>query len=109
MPCSTGEEPYSIAFYRWSTGRLVDEYEIEIVASDIDSEVLARAREGLYGPRSMQRCPSPRSQIHQREARRPHAGSTALRESIDFACANCRRSRDGRQHRDFNVMFCRNL
>ena len=46
VPCSTGEEPYSIAIWLLENWPLVDRYEIEIVGSDIDTGVLeARAAE----------------------------------------------------------------
>jgi len=45
--CSTGEEPYSLAMVAHrELGR--DGYAIEVVASDIDTEVLARAEVGVY-------------------------------------------------------------
>src|SRR5690606_34241526 len=45
-PCSTGEEPYSIALWLLENWPLVDDYEIEIVGSDIDTKVLEAARAG---------------------------------------------------------------
>jgi chemotaxis protein methyltransferase CheR len=36
-PCSTGEEPYSIAMWLLENWPLVDKYEIEIIGSDIDT------------------------------------------------------------------------
>ncbi len=48
-PCSTGEEPYSVAIWLLENWPLVDEYEIEIVGSDIDTQVLQFARDGIYG------------------------------------------------------------
>jgi len=45
--CSTGEEPYSIAMVAHRE-LARDGYEIEIVASDIDTAVLARAHDGHY-------------------------------------------------------------
>jgi len=45
MPCSTGEEPYSIAIWLLENWPEVDSHSIEIVASDIDTRVLESARE----------------------------------------------------------------
>ena len=45
--CSTGEEPYSIAMIAHRE-LAHDGYAIEVVASDIDTEVLGRAHEGRY-------------------------------------------------------------
>ncbi len=52
MPCSTGEEAYSIAIWLLENWPLVDAYNIEIVGSDIDTHALDRAREGYYGARA---------------------------------------------------------
>ncbi len=37
VPCSTGEEPYSLAIWLLENWPLVDAYNIEIVGSDIDT------------------------------------------------------------------------
>src|SRR6187399_3546688 len=47
IPCSTGEEPYSIAIWLMENWPMVDKYDIEIVGSDIDTAVLDRARAGV--------------------------------------------------------------
>ncbi len=47
--CSTGQEPYSLAIvlHEFFTGR--PGWDIQILATDINSDVLAQAREGCYG------------------------------------------------------------
>src|SRR4029077_10630242 len=55
VPCSTGEEPYSIAIWLLENWPLVDKYEIEIVGSDIDTRVLEKARSGVFGKRALMR------------------------------------------------------
>lgn len=49
VPCSTGEEPYSIAMWLLENWPQVDTHDIELVGSDIDTRVLEAAREGLFG------------------------------------------------------------
>ena len=44
IPCSTGEEPYSIAMWLMENWKQVDQYDIEIVGSDIDTRALDTAR-----------------------------------------------------------------
>jgi chemotaxis protein methyltransferase CheR len=46
--CSTGEEPYSIAFVALETLGARGGQQLRILASDISTKVLAFAREGLY-------------------------------------------------------------
>jgi chemotaxis protein methyltransferase CheR len=47
IPCSTGEEPYSIALWLMENWPQVDSYNIEIVGSDIDTRALKAAAEGI--------------------------------------------------------------
>ncbi len=47
IPCSTGEEPYSMAILL-NDARLFDKINIEIIATDINSHVVALAKEGVY-------------------------------------------------------------
>ena len=54
-PCSTGEEPYSIAIWLMENWSQVDSYNIEIVGSDIDTRALKAAAEGVYGDRALMR------------------------------------------------------
>src|ERR1019366_7766149 len=55
VPCSSGEEPYSLAIYILENWADADRHDIEILASDIDSAILAAAAAGVYGERSLQR------------------------------------------------------
>ena len=57
IPCSTGEEPYSIAMWLMENWPDVDSHNIEIVGSDIDTRALKAAEEGIYGARALMRLP----------------------------------------------------
>ena len=47
IPSSTGEEPYSIAIYQLERWPLIDQYEVEILSSDIATTVLESAQRGV--------------------------------------------------------------
>jgi chemotaxis protein methyltransferase CheR len=110
VPCSTGEEPYSIALWLMENWPRVDDYNIEIVGSDIDTRALRAAAEGIYGARALMRLS--RDTINRYFiplADGNHQIDEGLRNSIEFTRANLIDSRDMTQYRDFDLIFCRNV
>ena len=47
--CSTGQEPYTIAMLLRESFPELASWRVEIVATDLSTDVLAKAREGVYG------------------------------------------------------------
>jgi chemotaxis protein methyltransferase CheR len=110
VPCSTGEEPYSLAIWILEHWRRADAFDIEIHASDIDSRALARAREGYFDARSVQRLPEAlRRKYFEGERNGRWRICSTLRDSIEFTPANISDSVEMAKRRDFDVIFCRNL
>jgi chemotaxis protein methyltransferase CheR len=110
MPCSSGEEPYSIAIKILESWGSSDAWDIEIHASDIDTRILDDARAGVYGERSLSRVPlATRQQYFIRLPDGNHQISAALRNSIDFSLVNIVDPLQTRRFRNFDVIFCRNL
>ena len=109
VPCATGEEPYSIAFQLLDTWPEVDQYDIEIVASDIDTTVLDQAKRGLYGDRAVQHVPRATLERYTRRVSGAYEVIADIRDSIAFARVNLSDPLSTRQFRNFDVVFCRNL
>ncbi|WP_433935840.1 protein-glutamate O-methyltransferase CheR [Sorangium cellulosum] len=106
--CATGEEPLTIAMLLAERG-LLDK--VEIVASDVSARALARARGGVYGPRSIRsNAPPP-----------PFAGrwlqvapdrvtvSAELQRAIDWRRINLLDAADVASLGQFDVIACRNV
>lgn len=110
MPCSTGEEPYSIALWLLEHWPMVDAYHIEIVGSDIDSDALAAARAGCYGARSLARVPEKTRQAYFEPAPRDtYRIIEDLRESVLFSEVNLIDAASVQANGKFDVVLCRNL
>jgi len=110
VPCSTGEEPYSIAIWLLENWPLVDAYHIEIVGSDIDTRVLLEAEAGSYGERALSRLPPG---VIERYFEPAWDGERKLiqdlRESVKFTPANLVDAASVAANGRFDVIFCRNV
>ena len=62
--CSSGEEPYSIAMTLLDGLGGASGWDVRILASDIDTDVLARAVAGIYPDESVARVPEPTLRRH---------------------------------------------
>jgi chemotaxis protein methyltransferase CheR len=110
VPCSTGEEPYSIAIWLLENWPQVDAHEVEIVGSDIDTRALEAAREGLYGERALMRLtPALVARYFRPAGDGRWRILDELRQSIRFTPVNLVESAETRAHGRFDVIFCRNV
>jgi chemotaxis protein methyltransferase CheR len=110
IPCSTGEEPYSIALWLMENWPQVDSYNIEIVGSDIDTRALKAAVEGIYGDRALMRLSRAIVDRYFRPiADGKHEIDEGLRGSIEFTRANVIDAKDMVRYRGFDLIFCRNV
>jgi chemotaxis protein methyltransferase CheR len=110
IPCSTGEEPYSIALWLMENWPQVDNYNVEIVGSDIDTRALRAAAEGIYGDRALMRLSRGIvDRYFKPVADSKHEIDEGLRNSIEFTRANVIDPKDMARYRDFDLIFCRNV
>lgn len=110
VPCATGEEPYSIAIWLLENWPQVDQHNVEIVASDIDTHVLEAARSGIFGQRALMRLSAGLIEKYFEPAGPEHWQILDdLRQSVRFTAANVVAQRETRPHGLFDVIFCRNM
>jgi chemotaxis protein methyltransferase CheR len=110
LPCSTGEEPYSIAIWLLQNWPPVDAFDIEIIGSDIDTRVLAAAREGVFGKRALMQLPA--DLIDKYFVRLDDEQWRLLddiRGSVLFAPVNLIDAPETAAFGRFDVIFCRNV
>jgi chemotaxis protein methyltransferase CheR len=110
--CSTGEEPYSIAMTILETlGRQIEGWDVKILATDLDTNVLTIAEQGIY--------PADRAkELSQDRLRRFFMRGTGERARLVRVREEARALLTFRQlnlmeawpmRRPFDVIFCRNV
>ena len=110
VPCSTGEEPYSLAIWLLENWPMVDVYNIEIVGSDIDTRALEAAMQGVFNERSTARLPpSVRSGYFEADREGNRRLIPDIRESVKFTTANLVDAASMAAQGRFDVIFCRNV
>jgi chemotaxis protein methyltransferase CheR len=110
IPCSTGEEPYSIAIWLLENWSEVDRWNIEIVGSDIDTQALGAAQAGLYGRRALMRLTPDLVARYFWQVDEEHWRIIDdLRQSVSFVPANLMDTLETRRQGRFDIVFCRNV
>ncbi|MBW4525581.1 MAG: tetratricopeptide repeat protein [Phormidium tanganyikae FI6-MK23] len=103
-PCSTGEEPYSIAITLLESGLAADQFRID--ALDISQVALEKAKQAIYTKRSFRGGainPAYFEETGDRYQVRSH-----IRKTVQFVQENLLESHRLLEHQ-YNVIFCRNL
>ena len=109
IPSSSGEEPYSVAMYLLEKWPGINEWDIEIISSDIDTSILRRARAGRYSARSIQHVPEPWLKKYFKSVGDEYQLCEDLREAVQFTRVNLSEPAETLSYRNFDVIFCRNL
>jgi chemotaxis protein methyltransferase CheR len=108
--CSTGEEPYTLAMTALEAG--LGPPDVQIVASDIDTEVLAIAQAGIYGEEKLEGLEETRRRRFFLRGRGRDGGKWKVKPELSrlvhFRQVNLTQDTldlDG----TFDVIFCRNV
>lgn len=109
--CSTGEEPYSIAMTLMEAIPNIDQWDVKILATDIDSDVLARAKSGVYKADRIEGLPPHLLRRWMKKGKGIQEGNVRvapeLQQLISFRQLNL--LRDWPIRGPFDVLFCRNV
>jgi len=110
--CSTGEEPYSLAMLLRTHFPVESGWNIEILASDLSTKVLATAREGVWPIQRMAEIPPAYLRAYMLRGVRSEEGKIRaqpnIRSLIEFRRINLNEEQypvDG----PFDLIFCRNV
>ena len=118
LPCSTGEEPYSIAITLLEEGLSMDEFHIDGV--DISARALEKARQGIYSPyafrRQTYRSDDKYFKLGIPEGTTPGKRVTqryylieSVRDKVSFLQGNVLDPQLLAEATPYDIIFCRNL
>jgi chemotaxis protein methyltransferase CheR len=109
--CSTGEEPYSIAMVVKEVLGSSQNWDVRILATDLDTKVLAKASSGVYEQSRVEGLSKPRLRQWVKKGSGVNAGkvrmSPELQELITFKQLNL--MNEWPMKGPFDLIFCRNV
>ncbi len=109
--CSTGEEPYSLAMVLRESLPDFQQWDVRILATDLDSQVLGRAEQGVYEIQNIERVLGPRLKRWFLRGSGPFQGKARvkpeLREMVQFRQLNLMDAWPMKG--PFDAIFCRNV
>jgi chemotaxis protein methyltransferase CheR len=106
--CSTGEEPYTIAMTLRGYQPSLADWDVKVLATDLDTNVVAHAAAGVYDAERLESIPAPYRKRYITEQQDGRAFmNDELRSLIMFAPLNLLESWPMRG--PFDVIFCRNV
>jgi chemotaxis methyl-accepting protein methylase len=105
--CSSGEEPYSLAIallrarrrHRISTP-------VHVLATDIDTSILDKARRGVYSRESLKNLKEDEIKEFFRQTDEGYNLSSEIRECVTFSVSDILKDKPGSMH---SLIVCRNL
>jgi len=106
--CAAGQEPYSLAMLLADEEARLAGWHVDLVASDLSSEMIERARAGIYTQFEVQRGLPIRYLVRDFEPEGDHWNlKPAIRERVQFRTANLLEEPMGWGR--FDVILCRNV
>ena len=101
--CSTGDEPYSIAM---AFSKHIQLSNIQILATDIDKQVLEQAQAGLYNEKSIAGVPADLKLKYFTQVGNSYKISDELKKCVTFKQHNLLKDP---YSRDYDMILCRNV
>lgn len=110
--CSTGEEPYTLAIVLSDFGSVHPGFRFRVLATDISTAVLAKAKVGVYSCETVRPVPGELQRKYFLRSRNPEAGVLRvvpeLRRLVEFRRLNFMDADFGLTER-VDAIFCRNV
>ena len=107
--CSSGEEPYTLAILLREGIPDISAWKVEIIANDIDTDILQKAREGYYQDRSLRFVSPYIVKKYFKQDNGNYIIDPAIKQMVQFYHMNLMDSPRMRLLRNMDFIFCRNV
>lgn len=110
--CSTGEEPYSLAIMLREHFPELADWEVRILATDINQMALNQARRGIYGQRALRVTDGELVEKYFRPHGKNYELAPSIRAMVDFRYLNLQTGSYPSAETataDIDLLFCRNV
>ncbi len=107
--CSSGEEPYTLAMILQEVFPQAQSWDCEIVATDIDENMLRKVVAARYGPRSVAEVPDEYREKYLIEDGEDHVVRRRTAALVQTVHLNLHDRMAMRAMRNFDFIFCRNV
>ena len=105
--CSTGQEPYTIAM---AMDQLAARKRVQITATDIDTQVLAKAKQGVYRDKDIEDLDEATRKKYFLCGSGPNSGHVKIKDTIRNQVSFGELNLLGEwENRTYDVIFCRNV
>ncbi len=101
--CSTGDEPYSLVM---ALSKFLDLSQIKIIATDIDKQILAQAKVGLYSEKSIANVPTEYKKKYFTKVGPSYQIDEKIKKCVDFRQHNLLRDK---YIENCDLIVCRNV
>ena len=108
-PVSTGEEIYSIAIMLMEEGNLINKRDFMLLGIDIDSDAIAKAKEGIYSQRSVHKLPEEIKEKYFVKIGNKYRVKDFLKKAVNFKIVNIMDKYKMKKLGMFDVIFSRNM
>lgn len=110
LGCSTGEEPYTIAMCLYESLPFPINWDITILATDINGKFIEKAKKGVFGKNSFRGIAPEYLERYFIKDRKGFRIREHIRKMVEFQRLNIVNAEGAfPPHRDFDFIFCRNL
>ncbi len=107
--CATGEEPYSLAITVSEYGAQHGSLDAQIIATDIDTDALEKARQGCYGERSVRLVPANLRRRYFSFDGQTHCITPEVAQLVAFRQYNLAAEETPPELSNIDIIFCRNV